>query len=170
MLRQCHALLALTLFVVLFTACRPAQIDRPVMNSHGSSSEMGHSHSDADALFWKKENLDFEGVLISLGHHGFHFHAGDTIEPALTATRDGQPVADEVATVSMIASGDETVLIDEKPMVYEPPTDAEPAHYAQAKFTVPPDTAKFRLRFRLKGVGSDKDWSEDIDVQAHAGD
>lgn len=114
-------------------------------HAHGGH---GHSHGADDALVWEGEPKTHAGLLIKLGHHARHLHAGEAVEPAVSITRDGQPVSD-VKVFNALLSEDGTVLAKEVPTVYEPTTAEEPAHYAQGELAIPAGVQKVVIRFRI---------------------
>ena len=115
----------------------------------------GHSHGEDDALVWEVDK-DHAGLLIRLGHHGKQLHAGQEIEPAVSITRNKADVSDAKVFNSLVTAGGETVLAKEVPTVYEPPTDAEPAHYAQGALTIPKDATAVAIRFRIVPNGGEE--------------
>ena len=134
---------------------------------HAENGE-GHPHAEGhDKLVWSKKDLDVEGYKISLGHHGDHFHFGDKIEPAVIITKDGNDVADAEIFNSMITKEDQSVLVEEVKLVFEPKTDAEPAHYAQGEMTIPKGKGDVMIRFRIKLPGSENDSVHDIEFPVH---
>jgi hypothetical protein len=107
-----------------------------------------HSHAADDALIWRKE-LKAGGYDIALGHHGISLLAGAEVEPAVRISHEGQPVADAKAFTALLAENGRTVLANEVSTVYEPPTDDEPAHYAQGRLKIPPGTRQAAIRYRI---------------------
>jgi hypothetical protein len=108
----------------------------------------GHSHGPDDTLVWQKE-LKEDGYEIALGHHGVTLMAGGEVEPAVQLKKNGEPVADAKVFNTLLAGDGDTVLAKEVATVYEPPTDEEPAHYAQGGLKIPPGTRAATLRFRI---------------------
>lgn len=113
--------------------------------AHGSH---GHSHGEDDALVWEGEPKEHAGLIIKLGHHGKHLHAGEEVEPAVSITRDGQPVNDAKVFNALLGE-DGKELAKEVATVYEPTTDEEPAHYAQGGLKIPVGVSKVVIRFRI---------------------
>ena len=154
-----HQLSCLTGLICLCAVrgCEPANPVGRSPKQAGSSSNSGpvetHSHSGNDVLNWQQREIDIEGYLISIGHHGDHFHGGDLIEPAAMITQNGEVVEDAVVRVSLVSTVDETVLADEERTIFEPATQSEPAHYAQCKMQIPIRTEKFLIRFRIELPG-----------------
>lgn len=109
----------------------------------------GHTHGDDDALVWEGEPKEHAGLVIKLGHHGKHLHAGEKVEPAVSITLDGEPVANAKVFNALVSADGATVLADEVPTVYEPPTDEEPAHYAQGGLMIPANAKSLSIRFRI---------------------
>jgi hypothetical protein len=108
----------------------------------------GHSHGEDDALVWEGEPKEHAGLVIKLGHHGKHLHAGEEVEPAVSITRDGQPVSD-AKVYNSLYSTEGAELAKEVATVYEPTTEEEPAHYAQGGLMIPADLSKVVIRFRI---------------------
>lgn len=108
-----------------------------------------HSHAGNDALVWEGEPKKHSGLLIQLGHHGQHLHAGEEVEPAVSIARGGKPVADAKVFNALVSADGETVLAKEVATVYEPATKTEPAHYAQGALAIPAGVAKVILRYRI---------------------
>ncbi|MBD3675747.1 MAG: hypothetical protein HUJ26_19740 [Planctomycetaceae bacterium] len=109
----------------------------------------GHSHGDGDALVWEGEPKMHAGLVIKLGHHGKHLHAGEEVEPAVSITRDGEAVSDAKVFNALVSEDGKTVLAEEVPTVYEPETPEEPAHYAQGGLMIPADAETVAIRFRI---------------------
>jgi hypothetical protein len=101
-----------------------------------------------DTLNWKKE-LSEQGYKISLGHHGVELLAGTKVEPAVQITRDEQPIADAKVFNALLDSDGKTVLVDEVPTIYEPPSTDEPSHYAQGPLKIPSGKRAVVIRYRL---------------------
>lgn len=126
----------------------------------------GHSHTGDDALIWRQEGVKEGEYTIALGHHGKELHAGEPVEPAIMVTKGGQDVADAKVFNALLAEDGETVVADEKPTVYEPKTEEEPAHYAQGELTVPKDAKKVVLRYRIVlPDGTEKTFDVPVDVK-----
>jgi len=123
-------------------------------SAHGSGGH-GHSHGDDDALVWRGEPREYAGLQIRLGHHGKQLHAGKSVEPAVSITRDGQPVSDVKVFNSLLSADGETVLAKEVATVFEPTTKDEPAHYAQGALTIPKGVDKVVIRFRIVAPSAD---------------
>lgn len=117
-----------------------------------SGEEHGHKHDHAgdDALIWKGKPQEHDGLQILLGHHGEHLHAGEAVEPAVSIMRDGKPVSDARVYVSLRSADGRTELAKEVATVFEPTTESEPAHFAQGELTIPKDTNKFVISYRLE--------------------
>jgi hypothetical protein len=126
-------------------------------HGHEHSDAHGHSHAAGESLKWEQE-LEQQGYQIALGFHGEKLLAGQDIEPAVKITRDGEPVADAKVFNALLADDGQKVLVAEVPTVYEPPTDDEPAHYAQGALRVPSDVQKVVLRFRINIDAVDLDF------------
>ncbi len=129
--------------------------------------EQVHTHSDADKLVWVQSDIEAGDFVISLGHHGTHFHGGDEIEPAVSISRGGKDIADAVVHNCLVAEGGETVLCEERETIFEPKTDEEPAHYAQGGLAIPKETRTFLIRFRIQLPEVDAEATYDIEVESH---
>lgn len=116
----------------------------------------GHSHSGDDALVWEGEPKSHAGLVIKLGHHGQHLHAGEEVEPAVSITRDGDDVSDAKVFNALVSADGKTVLAKEVPTVYEPKSPEEPAHYAQGALAIPQDAKQVAIRFRIAAPGADE--------------
>lgn len=121
--------------------------------AHGHAGH-GHSHGDDDALVWEGEPKEHAGLVIKLGHHGKHLHAGEKVEPAVSITRGGEAVAD-AKVFNALLSADGKELAKEVATVYEPATEDEPAHYAQGALAIPRGVSKVVIRFRIVPAGAD---------------
>ena len=115
----------------------------------------GHSHGDDDALVWEGKPKEHAGLVIKLGHHGKHLHAGEEVEPAISITRDGEAVSDVKVFNALFSADGRTELAKEVATVYEPTTQEEPAHYAQGALAIPKGVTKVVLRFRVVLSGAD---------------
>ncbi len=120
--------------------------------AHGTG---GHSHGEDDALVWRGEPREHAGLQIRLGHHAKQLHAGKPVEPAVSITRDGQPVSDVKVFNSLLSADGETVLAKEVATVFEPTTKDEPAHYAQGALSIPKGVDKVVIRFRIIAPNAD---------------
>jgi hypothetical protein len=129
---------------------------------HGHSH--GHSHAGDDALIWRRDDIKHEGFDIQLGHHGKHLHAGKPVEPAVSITRNGKPVADAKVFNALVAADGKTELVGEVPTVYEPTTKDEPAHYAQGPLKVPEDSKSVIIRYRIVLPGDAGEVKEDVEI------
>lgn len=116
---------------------------------HSHDHTHGHAHGEDDALVWVGEPREHAGTTIQLGHHGRHLHAGQKVEPAVSITRDGEPVSDAKVFNSLLSADGETVLAKEVPTIFEPTTEEEPAHYAQGALAIPEDVTNVVIRFRI---------------------
>jgi hypothetical protein len=121
---------------------------------HGSEGKP-HTHGSDDALVWEGKPVEHAGTTLLLGHHGKHLHAGEEVEPAVSITRDGQPVTDAKVFNALLSADGETVLVKEVATVFEPTTEDEPAHYAQGALAIPKDVKKVVIRFRIVLAGAD---------------
>lgn len=121
--------------------------------AHGHTG--GHSHGEDDALVWEGEPKEHGFLVIRLGHHGKHLHAGETVEPAVSITRDGEPVSDAKVFNALFSADGKTELAKEVATVYEPTTDEEPAHYAQGALTIPRGVKSVVIRFRVVPSSAD---------------
>ena len=127
-----------------------------------------HAHGNNDVLVWavkqKIVDSDFE---IWLGHHGDHFHVGDSIEPAVSITKAGAAFADaKVLNVLVDPNNSERTLGEEVATTFEPRTDAEIAHYAQAELRIPADALRCIVRFRIV-IPDRPDHVVDVPVAIH---
>ncbi len=109
----------------------------------------GCNKPDDNALIWQRADLEHEGYVISLGHHGEQLYADHKAEPAVMITRDGEPVADAMVFVTLLDSAGEKVLTQEQATVYKLPTDAEPAYYSPTSVMLPADATEVTLRYRI---------------------
>lgn len=130
--------------------------------NNSAAAETWHTHGDADKLVWVRSDIEEGEFLISLGHHGEHFHGGDDIEPAISISRREEDVSDAVVYNSLVVEEGTTVLCEEHATVFEPKTDEEPAHYAQGTLTIPKETQTFLIRFRVQLPGVDAESKHDI--------
>ncbi|MCA9270667.1 MAG: hypothetical protein KDA41_19430, partial [Planctomycetales bacterium] len=133
---------------LLFFGCTHAP--PPAEIAHHEEAAHGHSHDEDHSLFWQRKDVEHDGYLISLGHHGAHFDAGDAGEPAVMIEKDGQPAADAKVYVTLLDDAGASVITAEQPTIYEPATAAEPAHYAQAEVQVPEGAKMVTVRYRVE--------------------
>jgi len=122
-----------------------------------------HSHGDDDALIWQRKDIEHEGYVISLGHHGEQLYADHEAEPAVMVEKDGEPVANAFVFVTLLDVSGENVITEEQGTTYEPPIPAEPAHYAQAEVMMPAGATEAMLRFRIT-LPEASEFSEDVVV------
>lgn len=120
-----------------------------ITHSHAGGGGHSHSHGDDDALVWRGEPRDHVGLKIQAGHHGRTLHAGKSVEPAVSITRDGQVVSDARVFNSLLSADGRTVLAKEVGTVFEPATKDEPAHYAQGALSIPKDVETVVIRYRV---------------------
>ena len=164
MFRYCHCFVSLSVLALLAAGCgspqsdnqqqKSASSDKAAKSPAGTDESQPHEHAHDDVLFWQREGIEHEGALVSLGHHGAHIHAGEEIEPAVSVTRDGQPVADAQVSFSLVDQQGSNV-VGPIAATYEPPTEAEPAHYAMAKLLVPGDVTRITIRYRVELSGGE---------------
>jgi hypothetical protein len=121
--------------------------------AHGHAG--GHSHGEDDALVWEGEPKEHSGLVVKLGHHGKHLHAGEEVEPAVSITRDGEAVADAKVFNALFSADGKTELAKEVATVYEPTTAEEPAHYAQGALAIPKGVTSAVIRFRIVPSGAE---------------
>jgi hypothetical protein len=148
--------LALPLVVLCGCGGDPAapSTSNPKADAHAAAAEdahddHGHTHGAGDELFWQRRNLEHAGCRIDLGHHGVQIYGGHELEPAVAILRDGEPVDDAKVFVSLLDFEKLRVLAAEAGTIYEPPTAAEPAHYAQGPLQVPEGSPRAVLRYRI---------------------
>ena len=132
-----------------------------------SAANQGHQHAEGDELVWVKKDIEHGGYKITLGHHGKDFHFGDEIEAAAMITKNGKDIGDAVVSNCLLAEGDKKVLVEEKALVFEPETDEEPAHYAQAAMKIPEGAEHFLVQFKIKFPGEETTATFEIEVHAH---
>ena len=125
----------------------------------------GDSHSHDDALVWRLENVSHNGFVIHLGHHASHLHAGERVEPAVSVTLDGEPVADAEVFNALVSTDGTAVVAEEVATVYEPTTDEEPAHYAQGELLIPPSMDKIAIRYRIVLPGDGGELTKDVTIE-----
>ena len=126
-----------------------------------NDDDKGHHDHGADELHWGKKDLEHEGFVISLGHHGNHWHDGDQIEPAAMLVKDGKNIGDAKLTCQLVDG--ETAIDTPAEMIFEPKTDSEPAHYAGAKLTFPSEK-EFLVKFEITLPGGET-YSDSIKVR-----
>ncbi|MDG1896162.1 MAG: hypothetical protein P8J37_14765 [Fuerstiella sp.] len=151
--------------ILVAIGCQDGQTpvaDTPPAPQNSAAADTGHTHGDADKLVWVQSDIEDGEFLISLGHHGEHFHGGDEIEPAVSISKDGEDVSNAVVHNSIVNEDGEAVLCEEQATVFEPKTDEEPAHYAQGGLTIPKETPKFLIRLRIQLPGVDAESTHDI--------
>ena len=124
----------------------------------------GHSHEGDDELIWQRADLEHEGYVISLGHRGKQLFAAHDAEPAVMITKDGEPVADAKVFVTLLDSAGETVITGKQATVFEPTTEEEPAHYAQAEVKLPSDGTEVTLRYQIE-FPAGAEFTKDVVVQ-----
>ena len=124
-----------------------------------------HSHEGDDALVWVSENIEHEGYLLALGHHGKQLHAASFVEPAVSITREGAAVADAKVYTGLISADGMQVIRQEAATVYEPESEDEPAHYAQVKLHLPKGSKQFLIRFRIVLPGAENELTRDITIE-----
>ena len=133
--------------------------------ANADGGEHAHTHEGDDALIWQRQDLEHEGYVIALGHHGTQLYADHEAEPAVMVTKDGTAVADAKVSVTLLDAAGENVLTEEQATVYEPETPEEPAHYAQAEVKLPADATEVTLRYRIELPGA-SEFSQDVVVKA----
>lgn len=119
------------------------------MIEHGHSVGEAHQHEGDDALVWGRSDIKQADYAISLGHHGKVLHAGESVEPAVSITRDGKPVSEVQVYNSLWSEDGKNLLAKEIPTIYEPTTEEEPAHYAQGDLNIPSDAKNIVIRYRI---------------------
>ncbi len=137
--------------------------DTDVVDAAGNAADV-HAHEGDDVLFWQREGIEAHGYELRLGHHGINIHAGHRLEPAVSITRGGEPVADAQVFNSLVSSDGQQVLAAEVATVYEPTTDEEPAHYAQGGLDVPEGIDRVTIHYRVVFPGDTGEVSYDVSV------
>ena len=161
-----HVLWMLLLTVVLATGCpKPEESTSDGATADATDGADGdeHSHTHDDTLVWQRKDLEHEGYLISLGHHGTQLFADHDAEPAVMVTKDGEAVADAKVFVMLLDAAGEKEIAAEQATVYEPETPDEPAHYAQAEVKLPADATEVTLRYRIE-LPAASEFSQDVVV------
>lgn len=149
-----HLFLCLSMMLLLVAGCGEPEAETKV-------EPKPHAHEAGDELVWVKKNIEFEGHLVTLGHHGSHFHGGESIEPAIMLTKDGEDIDNAKTSCSLLdADGGSIVKAD---MIYEPKTEEEPAHYAQGELKFPSEERPYKIEFVVT-VG-DKEFKDSIEVK-----
>lgn len=170
-MNQMFRIVPLGLFALLMAGCGsaenetvPTQVGQ--QSSEETEKEHGHSHEGGDALVWTREKIEHKGFSITLGHHGHRVLAGRKVEPAVAILRDGTDIADAKVFNSLVSVDDDKVLAEEVATVYEPKTDAEPAHYAQGGLNVPEKLERVIIRYRilLPGDAGEVKFDESVTV------
>ncbi|MEQ8791709.1 MAG: hypothetical protein RIC55_35935 [Pirellulaceae bacterium] len=171
-MRYRHLFVCGLLSLLCFAGCGP-QTDSAADDEASSDAaadagdKHGHSHEGDDQLFWQREDRKHAGCLISLGHHGVKLYQDHDVEPAVSIDREGQAVEDAEVFVSLL-DGDQQTLVEESACVYEPPTEKEPAHYAQAKLAIPADIEQAVIRYRIEIPGAESFvYDVTVDVSSH---
>jgi len=152
-------LLVIVLGVVTASWWLPA-----LRGSTSGDDHHGHAHEGDDSLVWQRENIDHAGFTISLGYHGIRLHQGEQVEPAISITRDGRPVADAQVFNSLLDAETKSPIADEVATVYEPPTEMEPAHYAQGGLKLPSDADRVIIRYRMILPDDGGQWVQDVAI------
>ena len=125
-------------------------------HSHGSHEKDGHAHEEDNALVWHGDAREHGGLKIQLGHHGKHIHAGEAIEPAVSITRDGQPIDDAKVFNVLLSLDGEDIPSEEVATVFEPATKDKPAHYAHGSLAISKGVGKVVVRFRIVAPDADE--------------
>ena len=123
-----------------------------------------HSHAHDDALVWRRKDIKHNGFVIKLGHHAAHLHAGERVEPAVSVTRDGEPVDDAEVFNALVSTDGTAVIAEEVATVYEPTADEEPAHYAQGALSIPPNMEEIAIRYRIVLPGDGGELTQDVTI------
>lgn len=142
--------LSLCAVLILIAGCQNSV--ETTKSENAATEPTSHAHGTGDELVWEaKESLGESGVEIWLGHHGSHFHAGDTIEPSVAIMKDGKAFADAKVFNQLVDPKDANKTITEEiATVYEPETDEEIAHYAQGDLVIPTGSNACLIRFRIE--------------------
>jgi hypothetical protein len=164
--------LSVLLSVALVGGCNPPTESASDDAGSAEVSTIGdanhaHSHHGGDELVWQRADLEHEGYVISLGHHGKQLYAGHSAEPAVMVTRNGEPVADAKVFVTLLDSTGKEVIVSEQATIYEPTTAEEPAHYAQASIKLPADAREVTVQYRLE-LPAASEFSDAVVIQAVA--
>ena len=107
-----------------------------------------HGHAAVNVLVWHKE-FEFQGNAIRLGQHGLVVESGTELEPAVSIDREGQPVKNAKVSTSLLTADGKQILTEPQRTHFEPKTEEEPAHYAQAFLAVPKDAKQVTIRYRI---------------------
>ena len=123
-------------------------------HGHDDHDHHGHDHDDATAnvLVWHDE-FEFQGKRIRLGQHGLVVESGAEFEPAVSIEQNGQPVKDAKVSVSLLTADGKQALAESQSTHFEPASEEEPPHFAQAFLAVPEDAKQVNIRYRI-------DWTD----------
>ena len=163
-MRSMLLMTALSVIVTVFiSGCRPSSQPEETSETKGGHSHT-HSHDGDDALVWVEENVEHDGFLMALGHHGEHLHSGMFVEPAIGITRDGEDVGDATVVNSLVLADGSNVIIEQNATIYEPKTEEEPAHYAQGPLYLPKGSEQVVVRFHIGLPGAEETITRDITI------
>lgn len=151
------------------TGCGSGGTDNNADNSNATNNTTNTSengaHAHDDELFWQMPDVEHEGMVLKLGHHGEQLFAAHDVEVAVSIVRDDKPVEDAKVFVTLLDTDGETVVGAEKPTKYEPTTEDEEAHYAQARFEVPAGAKRIVLRYRIEFAGDVAEFTKDVPIR-----
>ena len=161
---MCFMKLALLSFfsLTMLIGCQGDDSGKKDKEKEATEKNEGHKHGDDDALYWPKRDVKHEGFVISLGHHGNHFHGGDKLEPAVAISQGDVDVSAASMTCQLMDG--ETAIGDPVAMVFEPKTEEEPAHYAQGELEFPKEEKTYQVHFVVNLPGVEAPYKDSIDV------
>jgi len=117
-----------------------------------------------EPLAWIEKGIVHKGVEITLGHRGKSAGAERWVEPVVSITHEGEPVANAMVFNSLVSTDGSKVIGDEVATVYEPPSGKEPALYAQGKLKPPTGSWPCVVRFRIVLPDIEEQWTRDIEI------
>jgi hypothetical protein len=122
--------------------------------------------ANAEPIVWLEEGLDCEGAKVSVGYRGSKPKGGASLEPVVSITRDGSPVADAMVFDRLVSADGQTTHGAEAATVYEPAADGKSGNYEQGKLQLPENADGLALRVRVVLPESETDWQKDVPLSA----
>ena len=145
--------------LALMTGC---QGDKDT-DEKSAKKDSDHKHPSDEKLFWPKKDIEYEGYVISLGHHGNHFHKGDELEPAVMVSNEDTEISDASITCQLMDG--EKAIDEPAKMTFEPKTEDKPAHYCEGNLKFPEEEKTYQIHFVVELPNVEDPYEASIDVK-----
>lgn len=119
------------------------------------------------AILWLDEGRDVDGVKVKVGRRLEEAPETGILEPVVSLTHEGKPVADAMVFVQLVTAGGEGASGEEAACVYE----AASGCYSPGKLKMPEKVGDLAIRTRIIFAGVEQEWTGAVpfSLQSSAG-